>query len=107
MTNRVGANPNGSIGASLGSTRPHVVDCRTPRTTAPSPAADRIAPTTSSRGLGPTRGASATNRVIARMPITMTTSPTKTIRQESSVVAQPPRMGPMAMPAPATPPMTA
>ncbi len=30
-----------------------------------------------------------------------------TIRQVSSVVAQPPRIGPIAMPAPATPPITA
>ncbi len=37
----------------------------------------------------------------------MTTSPMKTIRHDSSVVAQPPTIGPMAIPAPATPPITA
>ena len=61
----------------------------------------------SSRGFGPVRTASATNWVMARMKITRTTSPTNTTRHDSSVVAQPPRIGPMAMPAPATPPMTA
>jgi hypothetical protein len=35
------------------------------------------------------------------------TSPTKTMRQLSTVVAQPPRIGPMMLPAPATPPMMA
>ncbi len=43
--------------------------------------------------------------VMARMNSTRATSPTNTIRHDSSVVAHPPRMGPMAMPAPATPPM--
>ncbi len=61
----------------------------------------------SSRGLGPVRTASATYFVIRRMPITMTTSPTNTTRHDSWVVAQPPRIGPMAIPAPATPPITA
>ncbi len=37
----------------------------------------------------------------------MKTSPTNTIRHDSSVVAQPPTIGPTAIPAPATPPMTA
>ena len=41
------------------------------------------------------------------MPATITTSPMNTTRHVSSVVAQPPRIGPMAMPAPATPPSTA
>ena len=36
-----------------------------------------------------------------------TTSPAKTNRHVHSVVTQPPRIGPTAMPAPATPPMTA
>ena len=61
----------------------------------------------SSRGLGPLRRASATNRVMTKIPITRTTSPAKTTRQLSTVVAQPPTIGPTAMPAPATPPMTA
>ena len=37
----------------------------------------------------------------------MKTSPTNTIRHVSTVVAHPPTMGPTAIPAPATPPMTA
>ena len=52
-------------------------------------------------------GASFTFRVMSRMKAAMKTSPTNTIRQVTSVVAQPPTMGPTAIPAPATPPMTA
>ena len=107
MTKIVSEKPNGVMGESFGSIQPHVVDCSTPRTIAPRPVADRTLPTTSRRGFGPLRSASPTKRTIARMPRTMTTSPTKTTRQVSSVVAQPPRIGPMAMPAPATPPITA
>ena len=62
----------------------------------------------------PSRGAAGAPRASARgsagcragSPIATTTSPTKTTRQLSSVVAQPPRIGPTAMPAPATPPST-
>ena len=46
-------------------------------------------------------------RVVARMKATSTTSPANTTRHESSVVAQPPTIGPTAIPAPATPPITA
>ena len=48
MTNGVSDRPNGVTGESLGAIRPHVLDCRIPRTTAPRPAAARIEPTTSS-----------------------------------------------------------
>ena len=41
------------------------------------------------------------------MIATRTTSPANTTRHDSSVVAQPPTMGPTAIPAPATPPITA
>jgi hypothetical protein len=41
-----------------------------------------------------------------RIATTMMTSPTNTTRQLSSVVAHPPMIGPTAMPAPATPPIT-
>ncbi len=99
--------PNGSIGEFFGLTQPQVPACSVARTTAPSPEATSTDPTTSRRGFGPLRGASSTNGVMMRIPITMTTSPTNTTRQLSSVVAQPPTIGPMAMPAPATPPMIA
>ena len=92
MTKGVRARPNGSMGESFGSISPQVVDWSTPRTTAPRPVAARTEPTTSRRGFGPVRTASATKRVMARMPITMTTSPRKTTRHDSSVVAHPPTM---------------
>ena len=108
MTNTVREKPNGSTGeSSLGRTQPQVLDCRTPRTTRPRPAADSTVPRKSSFGAGPVRTASATLGVIAKIRATSRTSPAKTIRHEYSVVAQPPRMGPTAIPAPATPPMTA
>ena len=107
MTKRVRENPSGSMGESMGLTQPHVLDCSTPSTIRPRPDADRIVPTKSSRGMGVGRAASWISLDIARMASTRTTSPTKTTRQDSSVVAQPPRIGPIAMPAPATPPMTA
>jgi len=115
----VAEKPKGSTGESLGATQPQVLDCRVPRTTRPSPVAARTEPTASSLGLAPSEptasslglapsiGVSTTKRTMARMNRTRTTSPANTTRQLSSVVAQPPRMGPMAMPAPATPPMTA
>ena len=61
----------------------------------------------SSFGAAPVRTASATFGVITRISATSSTSPAKMIRQEYSVVAQPPRIGPTAIPAPATPPITA
>ncbi len=106
-TKTVKENPSGATGESFGSSQPQVLACRVPKTTAPRPAAERIAPTMSSRGLVASRTVSRTKGVIARMPRTITTSPTNTTRQLSSVVAQPPRMGPTAMPTPATPPMIA
>ena len=99
--------PNGSTGESFGFTQPHVLDWSTPSTTMPRPLADSAVPTPSSRGLAPLRGASAMKRVVARMNATSTTSPANTTRHDSSVVAQPPTIGPTAMPAPATPPITA
>ena len=105
ITKNVSENPNGSTGESFGFSQPQVLAWSVPRTIAPSPTAERIAPVRSKRGLAPSRIASWTKGLIARMPRTMTTSPTNTTRQLSSVVAQPPRMGPIAMPAPATPPM--
>ena len=60
----------------------------------------------SRRGAGPSRRASRTVRIPSRIPIATTTSPAKITRQLSSVVAQPPRIGPTAMPTPETPPRT-
>ncbi len=99
--------PAGSIGESFGCTQPHVLDWSTPSTITPRPPADNAVPMTSSRGFGPLRGASAMKRVVNRMNATRTTSPANTTRHDSSVVAQPPTIGPTAMPAPATPPITA
>src|SRR4051794_36732655 len=108
MTKTVREKPNGVTGeSSLGRTQPQVLDCSTPRTTRPRPAADSAVPTMSSFGAGPVIAASATFGVITRISATRSTSPAKMIRHEYSVVAQPPRIGPTAIPAPATPPITA
>ena len=54
MTKTVSEKPNGVTGeSSLGLTQPQVLDCSTPRTTRPRPAADSTVPTTSSFGAGP------------------------------------------------------
>ena len=95
------------IGEFLGLSHPQVLDSSTPRTKSPRPVAESTEPTTSSFGVGVGPGASFTLRVMIRMKPAMKTSPTNTIRHVSSVVAQPPTMGPTAIPAPATPPMTA
>ena len=108
MTKTVSEKPNGVTGeSSFGLIQPHVLDCSTPRTTRPRPAADSTVPTMSSFGAEPVRTASTTFGVITRISATNSTSPTKMIRHEYSVVAQPPRIGPTAIPAPATPPITA
>ena len=108
MRKSVSEKPNGVTGeSSFGLIQPHELDCRTPRTTRPRPALDSTLPTRSSFGAGPVRTASATLGVITRISATNSTSPAKMIRHEYSVVAQPPRIGPTAIPAPATPPMTA
>ena len=68
MTKRVSEKPNGSIGRVLRldpAPGARLQDAR--GRWRPRPAADRTAPTTSRRGLGPVAGASATNRVMARM----------------------------------------
>ena len=93
--------------ASVGSMKPHVLACRMLSTMAPRALAERTMPRTSNLGFSPSRAASTMYRERARMTSTRTTSPAKTMRQLSTVVAQPPTMGPMAMPAPATPPMMA
>ena len=108
MTNTVREKPKGSTGeSSLGVIQPQLLDCSTPSTTSPSPTADSTVPTASSLGAVPVRTESATLGVITRITATSSTSPAKMIRQEYSVVAQPPRIGPTAIPAPATPPITA
>ena len=106
ITNGVSESPKGSIGELRGSSQPQLLACRTPSTITPRPAAESTPPTQSSSGRGPVRSGSRISRMPSRIPITTTTSPAKTTRQLSSVVAQPPRIGPTAMPAPATPPST-
>ena len=99
--------PKMVIGEFFGLTHPQVLDWRTPKTKTPRPAADSTEPTMSSFGAGSGRGASATFRIMIRINAAMKTSPTNTTRHVSTVVAHPPTMGPTAIPAPATPPMTA
>ena len=107
MTKRVSEKPKIVMGEFLGLSHPQVLDSSTPNTNRPRPAADRTEPTTSSFGVGVGPGASFTLRVMNKMNAAMKTSPTNTTRHDSSVVAQPPTMGPTAIPAPATPPITA
>ena len=107
MTKRVSEKPKMVIGESFGLTHPHVLDSSTPKTNSPRPVAESTDPTPSSFGAGLGAGASATLRVMNRMKPAMKTSPTNTTRHVSSVVAHPPTMGPTAIPAPATPPITA
>ena len=107
MTKRVSEKPKIVMGESLGLTHPQVLDSSTPKTNSPRPAAESTEPTTSSFGVGVGPGASFTLRVMNRMKPAMKTSPTNTTRHVSSVVAHPPTMGPTAIPAPATPPITA
>ncbi len=107
MTKRVSEKPKMVIGEFFGLSHPQVLDWRTPKTKMPRPLAESTEPTTSSFGVGSGRGASPTLGVMRRMKATMITSPTKTIRHVTSVVAHPPRIGPTAIPAPATPPMIA
>ena len=95
------------MGEFLGLTHPQVLDSSTPNTNSPRPVAESTEPTPSSFGVGVGPGASCTLRVMNRMKAAMKTSPTNTTRQVSSVVAHPPTMGPTAIPAPATPPITA
>ena len=86
--------------------QPHVLAWRMPNTKSARPNAESPAPTQSifGAGLGPsTSTIQPTAATIRRAKIT---SPTKTYRQSALVVTQPPRMGPTAIPAPATPPIT-
>ena len=107
MTKRVSEKPKIVMGEFLGLTHPQVLDSSTPNTNSPRPAAESTEPTTSSFGVGVGPGASFTLRVMNKMKPAMKTSPTNTTRHVSSVVAHPPTMGPTAIPAPATPPITA
>ena len=107
MTKSVSEKPKIVMGEFLGLTHPQVLDSSTPNTNSPRPAAESTEPTTSSFGAGVGPGASFTLRVMNKMKPAMKTSPTNTTRHVSSVVAHPPTMGPTAMPAPATPPITA
>ncbi len=106
-TNGASEKPNGSIGEFRGASQPHLLAFSTPKTSKPRPSALRIEPTQSSRGTGPSRGASRTSRGVAStIAVAITTSPANTRRQVSSVVSQPPRIGPTAIAAPETPPST-
>jgi hypothetical protein len=106
-TNGVGENPKGAMGACFGTIHPQALARSTPNTINPSPSEDSTTPRRSRRGRSGPAGASPRNRTASRMPRTMTTSPTNTTRQLKAVGAQPPTIGPTAIPAPATPPITA
>jgi hypothetical protein len=72
-----------------------VPDFKTPNTSADRPATDSTAPMKSkcTRTAG---GVSWTLRSAAKIPITITASPTKTHRHEAKVVTAPPMSGPAA-----------
>ena len=106
ITNGVSEKPKGSTGELSGISQPQLLACSTPKTTRASPVAESTLPTQSSCGAGPRAAGSRIQRVPKRIPSATTTSPTNTSRQVKSVVTQPPRIGPTAMPAPATPPST-
>ena len=106
ITNGASENPNGSTGELRGSSQPQLLACRTPKTISPSPSAESTEPTQSSPAGRSSDSGSRSSRTASRIAITSTTSPTKTTRQEAFVVSQPPRIGPTAIPAPATPPRT-
>jgi hypothetical protein len=79
----------------LGWIQPHSLERSTPKTSIPSPSADRPAPTRSSCGRFST-GASAIRPVITRITSTISTSPANTHRHEKYVVKKPPMSGPTA-----------
>src|SRR5262249_53867185 len=89
--------------------QPHALERRTPKTSIPSPTAERTTPTTSIFGRS-VDGASAIFRATARIARTTTTSPANTQRHEKYVVQKPPMGGPTATataPAAATRPYAA
>ena len=106
ITNGVSEKPKGSTGELSGLSQPQLLACSTPMTISARPIAESTLPTQSSLGLAPSRSGSDSSREPSRIAIATSTSPTNTTRQLSSVVAQPPRMGPTAIPAPAMPPST-
>ena len=95
MSQITGDVPNHWGASGFGCTNPHVPARMMPKTIRPRPAAERSVPIGSSRVPG-TAGESAMRRLRARMPSTMTTSPTKTQRQLAYVVSKPPSSGPTA-----------
>ena len=76
-------------------TKPQVPDFRTPNTSRDSPATDSSAPIRSKRART-AGGVSWTLRSAAKMPITITASPTNTHRHDAKVVTAPPMSGPAA-----------
>ena len=66
------------VGASSGTSQPHLLLWRMPKTIRPRPVADSAAPTMSSRGGLSGRGADVIRLRTSRMATTMTTSPTNT-----------------------------
>ena len=108
ITNGVSEKPNGSIGELRGRSQPQLLACRTPRTISAEAerGEHRADPVEARRAARLALGLARSAGCRAGSPIATTTSPAKTTRQLSSVVAQPPRIGPTAIPAPATPPST-
>src|SRR6266567_6595067 len=85
-----------SVGASsFGVTHPQTLERNTPKTASPSPRTERMEPTKSRRCCS-VDGASWMRRDSTRITKAITTSPTKTYRQDAYVVKAPPISGPRA-----------
>src|SRR5204863_2582961 len=105
-TNGTSENPNGVTGEFRGCSHPQLLAWSTPNTIRPRPRADSTDPTQSNPPVSRSVGGSLRRRLARRIAITTTTSPANTSRHVRLVVTQPPRIGPTAIPAPATPPST-
>ena len=81
ISHTVGESPAHDGPSGFGWIQPHSLERSTPKTSIPSPAAERMVPTMSSLGRV-SDGASAIRRVRSRMTSTTRTSPAKTQRQE-------------------------
>ena len=96
ISQTVGDRPAHDGPSGFGWIQPHSLERSTPKTSSPSPSAERTAPTTSSCGRVSDRrvGDPAASRT--RITSTSTTSPAKTQRHEKYVVQKPPMSGPTA-----------
>ena len=99
ITNGVSEKPNGVIGELRGASQPQLLACRTPKTRTARPAAERTLPTQSRRRLArPALGLAEQSACRAGCRSRRPPRRRRRCRQVNSVVAQPPRIGPTAMP---------